>query len=461
MRVRSSRMIDLNPLPPRRVRRRGGAAHNMASRLAIAAAIGIALAHAIPTALTHAAPLAPQAACTSAGWQPVQLPNPFVAQSLAVDVAAGRQRLYAGTYRASSLGGAGSASVRAIDLNALTSIPFTAFDPSTMPVLGVAVRPDSGRLAAGLAGGGVVHAEPDGVLGATLLQGRTARAIEAADGTTFAGATDQIDDAGLGTEKARAHVWRQRGDEPWTSLTGGVERFDGYFWDLALDRNGRLWASLDGDGLFSIADAASDTPGAWSAVGDVTMRSRTAESIAVDPADARIVYAGLRESVTKTGTNTPGSYGLRISRDGGASFTGYAADGGLGGLGAPTATTPFRASQVASVAAGPRGGWVFASVWGLGLFVSDDAGAQWHRLRLPAGIGPGYQVEPYMDVLATARINGTCDLLYAGGKDGLWARNVAGIATEMANTLYLPRTFGAPWDIRWGMSHTDARRSDG
>jgi hypothetical protein len=100
-------------------------------------------------------------------------------------------------------------------------------------------------------------------------------------------------------------------------------------------------------------------------------------------------------------------------------------------------------------------------VWGLGLFVSDDAGAQWHRLRLPAGIGPGYQVEPYMDVLATARINGTCDLLYAGGKDGLWARNVAGIATEMANTLYLPRTFGAPWDIRWGMSHTDARRSDG
>ncbi|MCC7018837.1 MAG: hypothetical protein IT332_03740 [Ardenticatenales bacterium] len=433
----------------------------MTSRLAIAAAIGVALAHGMPAALAHAAPLAPQAACTTAGWQHVPLPNPFVAQSLAVDVAAGRQRLYAGTYRASSLGGAGSASVRAIDLNALTSNPFTAFDPSTMPVLGVAVRPDSGRLAAGLAGGGIVHAEPDGVLGVTLLQGRTARAIEAADGTTFAGATDQIDDVGLGTEKARAHVWRQRGDEPWSTLTGDVERFNGYFWDLALDRNGRLWASLDGDGLFTIADAASDAPGAWTAVGDATMRSRTAESIAVDPADARIVYAGLRESVTKTGTNTPGSYGLRISHNGGATFTGYGSDGGPGGPGAPVGTTPFRASQVASVVAGPRGGWVFASVWGLGLFVSEDAGAQWHRLRLPAGTGPGFQVEPYMDVMATARFNGTCELLYVGGKDGLWARTIADIAAEKAHAIFLPATLGAPWDIQGRPAAADAGQRDG
>ncbi|MFN8423026.1 MAG: hypothetical protein U0470_06430 [Anaerolineae bacterium] len=110
------------------------------------------------------------------------------------------------------------------------------------------------------------------------------------------------------------------------------------------------------------------------------------------------MYAGIGRSVTKPLTSVEGHFGLRRGADGGASWTEYPYDRTTGDrLGGGT---PFRDFEVPSLAVGPAGGLVWASVWGQALCVSKDHGGQWHRLRLPnratpyfdAGHGPRQRV---------------------------------------------------------------------
>lgn len=434
------------------------AAPIVAAAVAVVAAAGLAAGR--PTAASAAA-LAPLAACDRAGWQRIALPPAIAAQSLAVDAAVERRRLYAAMYRVDGAVGPNDHAVWAIGLDALGFAPLTGFDAATKAVRAIAVRPDSGALAAGLAAGGVVHAAADGTLGAIGLDRRLTTAVEAAPATTFAGATDLVTDAAAGLEAGHAAVWRQQADGAWLPLAAAADPFgSGYFWDLTIDGTGRLWAAKDGDGLWTLAGAATDTPGAWTPASDIELRNRTVQAIEVDPVDPSLVYAGLRSSVTKPGTDVAGRYGLRLSRDGGASWTGYRP---------PAVTqdeiratygvtyTPFRDWAVPSVAVGPAGGWVFASVWGLGLFASRDAGDHWHRLSLPAaGIDPSVRIAPYLDAVATARVDGACDLVFATGKAGLFVRSVADVAAEMARAIYLPTTIGAPWDILGRRTAADA-----
>lgn len=416
--------------------------------LAVAGSVAAVSFAAAPARVT-ATPEAPLAACGSNGWHVVDLPKDTAAQSLAVDVAEGRQRLYAAVYRPAGGATFGESALWAIDLNQFSFRPFAAFDAANSSVRGIAVRPDSGLFAAGLSTGGVRHSTPAGATGALELERRLVPAVEAGDGMTFAAATDLATDAAAGLESGAAAVWRRTGDEPFVPLANGDTPFgSGYFWDLALDRTGRLWTSMDGNGVFSFNGATALKPGAtgWQKVQNFELGGQTAKSLAVDPAAERYVYAGIGRSVTKPNTSVEGHFGLRRSADGGASWTEYPYDGTTGDrLGGGT---PFRDFEVPSLAVGPAGGLVWASVWGQALYVSKDHGAQWHRLRLPNG------ATPYFDALATARVSATCDLVFASGKDGLWARAVADVMAEIARTIYLPAIRGAPWELNWPSAAT-------
>ncbi|MEO8083111.1 MAG: hypothetical protein ABI780_04760, partial [Ardenticatenales bacterium] len=390
------------------------------------------------------------------GWQVIDLPAGAAAQTLAVDTVEGRQRLYAAIYRTGGLTTQTGSALWAIDLNQLSFRSFAAFDPANSSVRGIAVRPDSGLFATGLSTGGLRHTTPSGTTGALELDRRLVPAVEAAEGMTFAAATDQVTDDAAGLVSGAAAVWRRNGDEAFAPLSNSGQPFgSGYFWDLAIDANGRLWASMDGNGIYSLDGATGLRPASqgWRAVKDLELGGQTAKALAVDPVDAHDVYAGLGRSATKPRTSIDGRFGLRISWDGGAEWTSYPFSSTLGErLGGGT---PFRDFEVPSVAVGPAGGLVWASVWGDSLYFSKDAGHQWHRLRLPRG------ATPYFDALATARVSATCDLVFASGKDGLWVRSVADVMAEVARTIYLPAIHGAPWELNWPASAPRPAPRDG
>ena len=107
----------------------------------------------------------------------------------------------------------------------------------------------------------------------------------------------------------------------------------------------RLYAST-GDGIARL----DESNGAWNVT--VSLRGSGAQCLAVDPDDADIVYAGLRER------------GLRRTSDGGRTWL----------------DCELPAPGVFSVAVSPGDGAVYAGTEPSALFRSDDDGATWREL---------------------------------------------------------------------------------
>ena len=107
----------------------------------------------------------------------------------------------------------------------------------------------------------------------------------------------------------------------------------------------RLYAST-GDGIARL----DESNGAWKVT--PSLRGSGAQCVAVDPRDADVAYAGLRES------------GVRRTSDGGRTWVDC-------GLPAP---------GVFSVAVSAVDGAVYAGTEPSALFRSDDGGGTWHEL---------------------------------------------------------------------------------
>ena len=95
----------------------------------------------------------------------------------------------------------------------------------------------------------------------------------------------------------------------------------------------------------------------------------------------------------------------------------------------------FASSSVPSIAPSAVDGRAFASVWGSGLHMTQDHGASWQHLHAPEGAPPYFQA--LLAIVPSGRTPLQCELLFAGGADGLWVRNV-GTGRSWLEPTYLP-----------------------
>jgi hypothetical protein len=169
-------------------------------------------------------------------------------------------------------------------------------------------------------------------------------------------------------------------------------------YDLAASPNGTLWMGTDGAGLWRSDDQGSN----WGIVNLAGLNDTTVDTLAFDPTDPHRIFAGHKLSVSDQGTPTAG---LDMSINDGITWQRRLPD--------VTAVTAIAASDL-------RPGLVHAVGWGRGLLYSTDHGDTWRSAATPAG-GSFFQalrtIHPrdYQD----------CELLYAGGADGVWVRDVA------------------------------------
>ncbi len=129
---------------------------------------------------------------------------------------------------------------------------------------------------------------------------------------------------------------------------------------------------------------------------------KTVRSLAIQPGDSEVIYAGTE------------SHGIFKSTNGGDSWP----VNGLGGQG------------VLAIAINPRNPeFVYAGTWGGGVRVSYNGGQNWHRMP---GLTDGASYV-YSLTLFDPKGEDEGQVLYAGTKDGVWARTVTPYFT-----LYLP-----------------------
>jgi hypothetical protein len=170
-----------------------------------------------------------------------------------------------------------------------------------------------------------------------------------------------------------------------------------------------LWRS--GDGGFN-----------WSAVSLNGSTSSTVISVAADPSDPLRVFAGHGRARVGIPSAADQS-GAHISIDGGVSWR-------------PVLEDVRDVTGMTALATDP--GVAYAAGWGRGLFGSFDGGRSWQSVPGPATSGAAGASAHLLTVSAVhPRGSGACEVLLAGGSDGLWARNAAGVRYH---TIYLPST---------------------
>lgn len=198
-------------------------------------------------------------------------------------------------------------------------------------------------------------------------------------------------------------------------------------WAFAGDANGRMWLGTDRAGLWTSSDG-----GLWERRGSspsLDLAFATITAIASSGSDVQRLAIGLGPSVVQPpspGSNS--SRGVLVSRDGGFSF-GNATYPGL---------LPALSDEVTDLAFSPsRPDLIYASVWGEGLWLSQDGGVTWLHLGLPTadGSASGGSYVKALELVQSA-LNPSCELLFVGGADGLWVRDVAGF--DRGARIYLP-----------------------
>ena len=133
----------------------------------------------------------------------------------------------------------------------------------------------------------------------------------------------------------------------------------------------------------------------------------TVRALALHPDDSEIIYAGTE------------SHGIFKSTDSGISWP-------LSGL---------NGHKVLAIAINPRNPeFIYAGTYGDGVWASHDGGHSWYQM---AGLTGG-AASVYSLTLFTPEGQGSCQMLYAGTINGVWARTVTS-----SYTLYLPLLYKA------------------
>lgn len=204
-------------------------------------------------------------------------------------------------------------------------------------------------------------------------------------------------------------------------------------WASASDATGRMWLGADRAGLWTSTDG-----GTWEHRGSspaIDLRYSTVTGISVSPKDPQRVAVGLGPSAVVTpapGTNA--SRGVLTSTDGGLTFGRTTFPGSL----------PAMTDQITDIAfSSTRPERLFATVWGDGLWTSEDGGATWRHLGGPlepdeASNRHEAASRIYLAVLEVVQpaLDATCELLFVGGEGGLWVRDVSPLRTTQR--IFLP-----------------------
>jgi len=383
----------------------------MSGRRAAWAALGaLAALAALEPRPAAAAPAAPLQACTSPGWLRVNTPADIAIQSLAGDPAGGW--VFAATRTSSG---------RTLHRGPLDEPSLWREVGSLGRVTDVAVQP-AGEVVAGIFGDGVVRSADGGdSFGPRQLPGEWVTAVAAPPFRLYAASSGPV---GKG-------IWLDAdGTGTWQRMAGSEAIDTIQFWDLAVDPAGYPWAATHGQGLWKAHPPPGDPSGAlaWAPVGDAELSVATVMSVAFDAEDPRLVYAGLGEMPD---LGPSGRLGLRISRDGGGSWSRYPTQGGGSGE-----VAAFPDLVVRAVAASAAPGRAFAGTWGRGLYATQDGGRTWRRVPLPAPRGE--HVGALLALVPQGATPASCELLFAATPDGVWVRNAARM--ELA-TAFLPIAF--------------------
>jgi hypothetical protein len=185
-------------------------------------------------------------------------------------------------------------------------------------------------------------------------------------------------------------------------LAGGTEIGTEKFYALAVDpRNSQIaYAGTNEKGVHRTIDGGAT----WELSG-TELAAMTVRALAIHPGNSNIIYAGTL------------SNGLFKSIDGGASWP----------------LSELDEYGVLAIAINPRDPeFVYAGTWGGGVWVSDDGGHKWRRTP---GLTEGAS---YIFSLTLFSPEGEDEdqVLYAGTKDGVWARAVAPFCISYLPLVY-------------------------
>lgn len=355
-----------------------------------------------------ARPTAPLEACGSPVWERVNTPNDIAIQSLAGDPGGGW--VFAATRTSSG--------------RTLYRGPLA--EPSQWREIGalgrvtdVAVQPGGGEVVAGLFGDGVVRsADAGNGFGTRQLPGEWVTAVAAPPFRVYAASSGPVQ-RGIWLDADGTGNWqRQAGSDVIDTLQ---------FWDLVVDPYGRPWAGTHGQGLWRADPPLGDPSGepTWAPVGDGELAVATVMAIAFDAENPNLVYAGLGEMPD---LGPSGRLGLRVSRDGGASWSRYATQGGGSGD-----VTAFPDTVVRAVAASAAPNRAFAGTWGHGLRATADGGRTWQALPMPSA--GGNYISALLTMVPSDHTVASCELLFAATPDGVWVRNASRLELS---AVYLP-----------------------
>lgn len=384
-----------------------------ASRRALALGLALALAPLAAPPTAAARPAAPLEACTSPGWLRVNTPDGIAIQSLAGDPEGGW--VFAATRTAQG---------RTLHRGPLAEPSQWREIGSLGRVTDVAVQLGGGEVIAGLFGDGVARsADAGNAFGPRQLPGEWVTAVAAVPFRLYAASSGP----------AQRGIWLDAdGTGNWLRQAGSDAINTIQFWELVVDPRGRPWAGTHGQGLWRADPPAGDPAGdpLWAPVGDAELGVATVMAVAFDATDPDLVYAGLGEQPE---LGPSGRLGLRVSRDGGASWSRYATVGGGSG---DVAAFPDYVVRAVAASAAPRR--AYAGVWGRGLHATADGGRSWQAVPMPTP--EGAYVSALLTLVPSDATVATCELLFVATPDGVWVRNASRIELTVA---YLPATFRA------------------
>lgn len=168
----------------------------------------------------------------------------------------------------------------------------------------------------------------------------------------------------------------------------------------------RLARTAPTAGTFSAAAAPGAALGTWSNLGPANQGGRT-RSLLIDPANPAVMYAG----------GVAG--GVWKSTDGGANWS-TNTDLGLANL--SVSTLAFKGSNTNTIYAGTgEGVGNFDAVRGAGIFVTNDAGANWAQLPSTNNVNFHYTMKVIVSPRKTTR-------MYAATRTGLWRSLDSGVS---------------------------------
>lgn len=226
---------------------------------------------------------------------------------------------------------------------------------------------------------------------------------------------------------ANLGIYRKDAAGAWATLADSSTLPQTIFQDLAAGRNGTLWVGTANHGPWRGAAGEPFVPMTNSLVA-----ASTAHAVAVDPNEARRVYVGLGDR-TDEAAAIAFQRGLLVSQDDGASWR-------------ETLHWGEAKPQVYDIAvSNVQPGVAYAATWGRGILRTADGGRTWGPTPLSAEMRAGAKSGYFSALLAVQPADqrtGVCEILFAGGREGLFA--IALTATRYS-TIYLPQTPGLAW----------------